>query len=75
MKEKAFIAILSIATVALGGLVTLVETSLLVHFGETPDVAFLESLYSGFLGWIILAAILTTTDWFFDHVTNKIIKK
>lgn len=74
MKEKTFIAILSIATVVLGGLVAIAETSLLVNHGVEPDVAFLESLYSGFLGWVILAAVLTTTDWF-DNLTNKIIKK
>lgn len=74
MKEKTFIAILSIAIVAIGSLVVLAETSLLVNHGVEPDAAFLESLYSGFLGWIILAAVLTTTDWF-DNFTNKIIKK
>lgn len=74
MKENTFCAVLSIAIVGLGALVVLAEMSLLVHFGETSDVAFLESLYSGFLGWVILAASLTTTDWF-DNLTNKIIKK
>lgn len=75
MKENVFNAILSIAIVALGALVVLAEMSLLVHFGVTPEAALIGSLYSGFLGWIILAAVLTTTDWFYDHVTNKIIKK
>lgn len=75
MKEKTFIAILSIATVVLGGLVAIAETSLLAHHGFSPDAALLVSLYSGPLGWIILVAVLTTTDWFYDHVTNKIIKK
>ena len=74
MKENTYCAVLSIAIVGLGALVVLAEMSLLVHFGETLDVAFLESLYSGFLGWVILAAVLTTTDWF-DNLTNKIIKK
>lgn len=74
MKEKTFIAILSIATVVLGGLVVLAETSLLVNHGVEPDVAFLESLYSGFPGWIILAAVLINTDKFWK-LTNKIIKK
>ncbi len=74
MKEKTFIAILSIATVAIGSLVILTETSLLVNHGVEPDVAFLESLYSGFLGWIILAAVLISTDKFWK-LTNKIIKK
>lgn len=74
MKEKTFIAILSIAIVAIGSLVVLAETSLLVNHGVEPDVAFLESLYSGFLGWIILAAVLTSTDKFWK-LTNKIIKK
>ena len=75
MKENTFCAVLSIAIVGLGALVVLAEMSLLVNHGVDPDVAFLESLYSGFLGWVILAAVLTTTDWFFDHVSNKIIKK
>ncbi len=74
MKEKTFIAILSIATVVLGGLVVLAETSLLVNHGVEPDAAFLESLYSGFLGWIILAAVLISADKFWK-LTNKIIKK
>ena len=74
MKENTFCAVLSIAIVGLGALVVLAEMSLLVHFGETPDAALIESLYSGFLGWVILAASLTTTDWF-DNLTNKIIKK
>jgi hypothetical protein len=74
MKENAFTAILSVAVVALGGLVVLAEMSLLVHHGTTPDVAFIESLYSGFLGWIILAASLTGTDKFWK-LANKIIKK
>lgn len=75
MKTNAFIAVLSIAIVSIGALVVLAEMSLLVHFGETPDIALIDSLYSGGIGWIILAAVLFTTDWFYDHVTNKIIKK
>ena len=75
MKENTFIAILSIAITSLGALVVLAEMSLLVHFGETPDIALIDSLYSGGIGWITLAAVLTTTDWFYDHITNKIIKK
>lgn len=74
MKEKTFCAVLSIAIVTFGGLVVLAETSLLVHHGVEPDVAFLESLYSGFLGWVILAASLISTDKFWK-LTNKIIKK
>lgn len=74
MKENTFNAVLSIAIVGLGALVVLAEMSLLVNRGVDPDVAFLESLYSGFLGWVILAAVLMTTDWF-DNLTNKIIKK
>lgn len=74
MKEKTFIAILSIATMVLGGLVVLAETSLLANHGVAPDVAFLESLYSGLLGWVILAATLISTDKFWK-LTNKIIKK
>lgn len=75
MKENVFNAILSIAVVGLGALVFLAEMSLLVHFEVTPEAALIGSLYSGGLGWVILAAVLTTTDWFYDHVTNKIIKK
>lgn len=75
MKENTYCAVLSIAIVALGALVVLAEMSLLVHHGATPEMALIESLYSGFLGWVILAAVLSTTDWFYDHVTNKIIKK
>lgn len=74
MKENTFCAVLSIAIVGLGALVVLAEMSLLVHHGATPDVAFLESLYSGFLGWVILAATLISTDKFWK-LTNKIIKK
>lgn len=75
MKENTFIAVLSIAIVSIGALVVLAEMSLLVHFGETPDIALIDSLYSGGIGWIILAAVLTTTNWFYDHITSKIIKK
>ena len=75
MKEKVFNAILSIAITSLGVLITLAEKSLLVHFGEIPDIALIDSLYSGGIGWITLAAVLATTNWFYDHVTNKIIKK
>lgn len=74
MKENTFCAVLSIAIVGFGALVVLAEMSLLVHHGATPEMAFIDSLYSGFLGWVILAASLTTTDWF-DNLTNKIIKK
>jgi hypothetical protein len=74
MKEKTFIAILSIAIVAIGSLVAIAETSLLAHHGVESDVAFLVSLYSGFMGWIILAAVLISTDKFWK-LANKIIKK
>ena len=74
MKEKTFIAILSIATVAIGGIIVLAEMSLLIHFGATSDEALIDSLYSGFLGWIILVAVLTGTDKFWD-LANKIIKE
>lgn len=74
MKSNTFNAILSIATVVLGGLIVLAETSLLAHHGLNPDAALLVSLYSGFMGWIILVAVLTTTDWFWN-LANKIIKK
>lgn len=75
MKEKVFNVILSIVIVGLGALILLAETSLLVRYGAAPKAALIDSLYTGFLGWIILAAVLMTTDWFYDHVTNKIIKK
>lgn len=75
MKENVFEAVLSIAVVSLGALIVLAETSLLVHFGVTPEAALVTSVYSGFLGWIILAVGLTTTGWFYDHVTSKIVKK
>lgn len=75
MKENVFEAVLSIAVVSLGALIVLAETSLLVHFGVTPEAALVTSVYSGFLGWIILAVGFTTTDWFYGHVTSKIIKK
>lgn len=75
MKENTFCAVLSIAIVGLGALVVLAEMSFLVNHGATPDVAFIDSLYTGGIGWVILAAVLTTTDWFYDHVSNKIIKK
>lgn len=74
MKENTFCAVLSIAIVGLGALVVLAEMSLLVHHGATLEMALIGGLYSGFLGWVILAASLITTDWF-DNLTNKIIKK
>ena len=74
MKEKTFIVILSIAAVVLGGLILLAETSLLIRHGATPEAALIDSLYTGFLGWIILAASLISTDKFWK-LTNKIIKK
>lgn len=75
MKEKVFNTILSIAVVGLGALILLAETSLLIRHGVTPEIAFIGSLYTGSLGWIILAVVLATTGWFYDHVTNKIVKK
>lgn len=75
MKEKVFNTILSIVVVGLGTLILLAETSLLVHHGAAPEAALIGSLYTGFLDWIILATVLTTTGWFYDHVTSKIIKK
>lgn len=75
MKENTFCAVLSIAIVGLGALVVLAEMSFLIHNGATPEMALIGSLYSGGLIWVILAASLITTDWFYDHVTNKIIKK
>ena len=75
MKEKVFNTILSIVVAGLGALILLAETSLLIRHGATPELALIGSLYTGFLDWIILATVLTTTDWFYDHVTSKIIKK
>lgn len=75
MKEKVFNTILSIAIVGIGALILLAETSLLIRHGATPEMALIGSLYTGFLDWIILATVLTTTGWFYDHVTNKIVKK
>lgn len=75
MKTNTFIVVLSITIVSIGALVVLAEMSLLVHFGETLEMALIESIYSGGLGWVTLAAVLSTTDWFYDHITNKIIKK
>lgn len=75
MKPNTFNTILSIVVVGLGALILLAETSLLVHHGAVPEAALIGSLYTGFLDWIILATVLTTTDWFYDHVTSKIIKK
>ena len=74
MKENTFNAVLSVAIVGFGVLVVLAEMSLLVNHGATPEMALIDSLYTGFLGWVILAASLMTTDWF-DNLTNKIIKK
>lgn len=74
MKENTFNAVLSITIVGLGALVVLAEMSLLVHHGATPEMALIDSLYTGFLGWVILAASIMTTDWFYN-LTNKIIKK
>ena len=74
MKENTFNAVLSIAIVGLGALVVLAEMSLLVHHGATPEMALIDSLYTGLLGWVILAASLMTTDWFYNLI-NKIIKK
>lgn len=75
MKERTFIAALSIVIVSIGLLIALAETCLLVHLGADHDTAFITSLYTGFIGWITVAAVLTTTDWFYDNVTSKIIKK
>ena len=74
MKENTYCAVLSIAIVGLGALVVLAEMSLLVNHGATPEMALIDSLYTGFLGWVILVASLMTTDWFYN-LTNKIIKK
>ena len=74
MKENTFIAVLSIVIVGLGALIVLAEMSLLVHHGVTLEAALIDSLYSGFLGWVILAAVLTGTDKFWN-LANKIIKK
>lgn len=75
MKENTFYTVLSIGIVVLGGLIVLAETSLLIHHGVILEVALIDSLYSGGLGWVILAAVLISTEWFYDHVTNKVIKR
>lgn len=75
MKENVFEAVLSIAITSLGALIALAETSLLVHHGAALEMALIGSLYTGFLDWVILATVLTTTGWFYGHVTSKIIKK
>ena len=74
MKENTFNAVLSVAIVGFGVLVVLAEMSLLVNHGTTPEMALIDSLYTGFLGWVILAASLTSTDWFYNLI-SKIIKK
>ena len=74
MKESTFCAVLSIAITGIGMLLAFGESWLLVNHGASPEIAFIDSLYTGFLGWVILAALLTSTDWFWK-LSNKIIKK
>lgn len=75
MKENVFCVVFSIATVGIGLVIMFIEMSILMHCGETQIDALADSLCTGFLGWITFAAVLATTDWFYDHVTSKIIKK
>lgn len=56
MKENVIITVMSIATVAIGMLIALIESIILVGHGSSPDEAMIISLYSGFLLWVILAA-------------------
>lgn len=56
MKEKVIIMVMSIATVAIGMLIALIESIILVGHGASADEAMIISLYSGFLLWVILAA-------------------
>ncbi len=74
MKENIFIALLSVAVVALGGLIVLAEVSILCKQGTPFEEALITSLYTGFIAWIILAAFLMTTNWF-SKLTDRIIKK
>ena len=75
MKENVFCVVFSIATVGIGLIIMLIEMSILMHCGEARIDALADSLYTGFLGWITLNAVLATTDWFYDHVISKIVKK
>lgn len=75
MKENVFCVVSSIITVGTGLIIMFIEMSILTHYGETRIDALADSVYTGFLGWITLTAVLATTDWFYDHVTSKIIKK
>jgi hypothetical protein len=52
-----------------------IEMGILMHYGEARIDALADSLYTGFLGWMTFAAVFTTTDWFYDRVISKIIKK
>lgn len=74
MKENIFFAFLSVAVVALGGLIVLVEVSILCKQGMASEEALITSLYTGFIAWIILASSLMTTNWF-SKLTDRIIKK
>lgn len=56
MKEKVINMVMSIATVAIGMLIALIESIILVGHGASADEAMIISLYSGFLLWVILAA-------------------
>lgn len=56
MKENVIITVMSIATVAIGMLIALIESIILVGQGASANEALIISLYSGFLLWVILAA-------------------
>ena len=75
MKENVFCVVSSIITVGIGLIIMLIEMGILMHYGEARIDALPDSIYTGFLGWITFAAVLATTDWFYDHVISKIIKK
>lgn len=75
MKENVFCVVLSIITVGIGLIIMFIEMGILMHYGEARIDALADSLYTGFLGWMTFAAVFTTTDWFYDRVISKIIKK
>ena len=75
MKENVFCVVFSIATVGIGLIIMLIEMGILMRCGEAWIDALADSLYTGFLGWITFTAVLATTDWFYDHVVSKIVKK
>lgn len=75
MKENVFCVVFSIITVGIGLIIVFIEMSILMHHGEARIDALADSMCTGFLGWITFVAALTSTDWFYDRVISKIIKK